>query len=158
LQFAECTCRKKKLHGGLRGATLAWCAKSPLHASNSATASPQNQLQLALAEYSRKNLHGGLRGDMRGWRPKVRSKLELRCKACHARNSASAASAKSIAASQLHPPKNLRGGLRGGMQGTLRIPTSLLLYRIRSSAKSIVPSQIALAKKSAEKFACCIAA
>jgi len=33
----------KNLHGGLRCATRGWCTKSPLHAHNPASASPQNQ-------------------------------------------------------------------------------------------------------------------
>ena len=47
----------------------------PLHASNSATASPQNQLHLAECT-CKKKLHGGLRCATRGWRLKYKSRTQ----------------------------------------------------------------------------------
>jgi len=82
----------------------------PLHASNSATAAPQNQLQLAECS-CRKSCMVGCEVPT-GLATKSLLNVRLRCKASHASNSASAAPQN-----QLHLPKNLHGGLRCATRG-----------------------------------------
>jgi len=100
----------KKLHGGLRGATWGWHLKPAprpqLRIRSSAKSIAPSQLQPP--KNPLKNLRGGLRGaTLRG----VLHAFQLRCFAIAPQHR------KINCSSQLHSPKNLRGGLRCATRG-----------------------------------------